>query len=172
MNREAQIKLQSFLDGALSEADKREVSAWLARDPEAAALLTELRHTRGALADFESGIKLPETREFYWSKIKREIERLETAPTPVATGSWFQSWRRFLIPASAIAVLLVAGLLTFTELNPGPAAPGPQLVARLSDASAITYRDQTTGTTLVWFSYPAEKAIAAGDEANVGSSGK
>ncbi len=165
MNREAQIKLQAFLDGELSEAETREVSAWLARDQEAAALLAELRNTNGALAGFESGVKLPETREFYWSKIKREIERLKMVSQPVPTVSVFQYLRRLLIPASALALLLIAGLVTFTELNGGRTARAPEMVAKLADASAITYRDQTTGTTLVWFSYPAEKQFAAGNGA-------
>jgi len=172
MNREAQIKLQSFLDGELSEAENREVSAWLARDQEAATLLVELRNTRGALAGVESEVRLPETQEFYWSKIKREIEHLGSASTPAPTDSPFHRLRRFLIPAGAVAVLLIAGFLTFTELNTGHGTRAPQLVAKLADTSAITYRDQTTGTTLVWFSYPAEKQFAADNAADVGSNGK
>src|SRR5262249_51861206 len=78
MDYQEQLKLQAYLDGELSEAESRELASRLASDQEAAALLTELRQTREAVAGFESGIRLPETREFYWSKVKREIERLDT----------------------------------------------------------------------------------------------
>ena len=70
---------------------------WLARDREAAALLEELRNTRAALAGFEAEVRLPESREFFWSKIEREIQRLEApaprpargaAPGTACAGSW------------------------------------------------------------------------------------
>ena len=98
MDYDAQLKLQAFLDGELPEAEASEVANWLARDREAAALLEELRNTRDALAGFEAGIQLPESREFFWSKVQREIQRLETpAPrarpghrfSPCCAGSWF-----------------------------------------------------------------------------------
>ena len=83
MDYNAQLKLQAFLDGELPEAEASEVANWLARDREAAALLEELRNTRSALAGFEAEVRLPESREFFWSKIEREIQRLETpAPKP------------------------------------------------------------------------------------------
>src|SRR6267378_6728212 len=79
MDYDAQLKLQAYLDGELPEAEAREVANWLARDREAAALHTELRNTRQALVGFEVGVELPESREFFWSKIRREIHRLEPA---------------------------------------------------------------------------------------------
>ena len=106
MDHDAQLKLQAFLDGELPEAEASEVANWLARDREAAALLEELRNTRGALAGFEAEIQLPESREFFWSKVQREIQRLETpAPKPAPTPL-LALLRRFLVPASALAVVL------------------------------------------------------------------
>ena len=83
MDYKSQLKVQAWLDGELPEAEASEVTKWLARDREAAALQEELRNTRQALAGFEAGINLPESREFFWSKIEREIQRLET-PAPAA----------------------------------------------------------------------------------------
>jgi len=79
MDHEKQLKLQAFLDEELSEAEAKEVASWLAKDQEATLLLAELRNTRQSMARFEAGVRLPESREFYWSKIEREIERLEPA---------------------------------------------------------------------------------------------
>src|SRR5438445_6994113 len=81
MDYDKQLKLQAFLDEELSEAEAREVASWLAQDQEMTLLLAELRNTRQAVSRFEAGIRLPESREFYWSKIEREIERLEPAAT-------------------------------------------------------------------------------------------
>ena len=150
MNEEQQLKLQAFLDGELSEDEARATAAWVARDPEATALLGELRNTRKALADFEPAVKLPESREFYWSKIEREIQRLEPAAQPVRRPSLASWLGRLLVPAGAIAVLVIAGL---TAVN----RPTPATDAALADAGAFTYRDQAAGLTVVWLSYPAEK---------------
>jgi len=75
MDYNAQLKLQALLDGELPEAEASEVAKWLARDREAAALLEELRHTGAALKGAEMGVRLPESREFFWSKVQREIQR-------------------------------------------------------------------------------------------------
>lgn len=160
MTEEQQLKLQAFLDGELSDTDAREVAAWLARDADATALLGELRNTRQALADFEPALKVPESREFYWSKIHREIQRREpeTAPAPIRSVSWFALLRRVLMPVGAIAVLAVAGVLAYQELFPG--APPIHVNAIMADAGAFTYRDQAQGMTVIWLSYPAQKKIA------------
>ena len=106
MEYNQQLKLQAYLDGELPEAEAREVANWLARDREAVALLTELRNTRQALAGFEAGFRVPESEDFYWSKIRREIERLEPVEAPVRPAiPWFKRLRGLLIPAAAAAVL-------------------------------------------------------------------
>jgi anti-sigma factor RsiW len=152
MNEEQQLKLQAFLDGELSEDEARTTAAWVARDAEATALLGELRNTRKALADFEPGVKLPESREFYWSKIEREIQRLEPAPQPVRRPSLASWLGRLLVPAGAIAALIIVGLVAIR-----PPGANPSTDASLADAGAFTYRDQAAGLTVVWLSYPAEK---------------
>ena len=155
MDDKAQLKLQAYLDGELAQGERREVEAWLARDPEAMALLTELRQTTAALKGFESEIKLPESGEFYWSKIQREIQRqARPAPSSPAASSLFALWRRFLAPISAMAAVVVAGLLAVLQLG-GPASPESEMA--LSDTAAFTYRDYARGMTLVWVSYPADR---------------
>ena len=155
MDCEAQLKLQAYLDGELPENEQREVANWLARDQEAVALLGELRQTRKAMAGFEDGIRLPESREFYWSKIQREIQRLEPAPRPARTVSLASLLARLIVPAGAIAALAVAALIA---IHPSVAnGANASTDASLTDAGAFTYRDQAAGMTVVWLSYPAEK---------------
>ena len=71
MNQDRELQIQAFVDGELSARQARKVEEWLATDAEAQALLRELQATKAALAQNEPQLTLPETREFYWSKIQR-----------------------------------------------------------------------------------------------------
>jgi anti-sigma factor RsiW len=163
MTEEQQLKVQAFLDGELPESEGREVSAWLARDAEASALLGELKNTRNALKQFESpdaGIKLPESREFYWSKIKREIERTAPEPAPAPKTSLFDWFRRVLVPLGSVAALALVGLIVVHTFSGGPRALPMTASVMLSDPGAFTYRDDAQDMTVVWLSYPAENKFA------------
>jgi hypothetical protein len=164
MDRDEQLKLQAFLDGELREGEASEAARWVARDREAAAMLEELRHTREALAGFEGGIQLPESREFFWSKVQRDIQRLETpAPGPVRTPL-LTLLRRFLVPASALALVFAATLILIRPAGPFEGTAGTDIETALSDSGAFTYRDYSAGTTLVWLTYPADNEDAESDE--------
>jgi anti-sigma factor RsiW len=159
MDYQDQLKLQAYLDGELPEAESREMANRLARDQDAAALLTELRQTREAVAGFEDEVRLPESREFYWSKIKREIERPEQ---PVAESRpsipLIVRLRRFLVPAAGLALLVIAGLVTTHSPETGP------IETALADPGAMIYHDYSARATFVWLSYPADKEMADDDE--------
>jgi anti-sigma factor RsiW len=158
MTDEQQLKVQAFLDGELPEREARDVAALLARDSEANALLTELRHTRQAFKDSEPAVKLPESREFYWSKIEREIARLEPEAAPARSPSVFTLLRRILIPLAATAALVMAALWGGVQTGLlGGGSPESAAEMTSADSDAFTYHDYANGTTLVWFSYPAER---------------
>ncbi len=155
MREEEQLKLQAYLDGELPASEAQKVADRLARDAEATALVTELRQTRSAVAGFDKEIRLPESREFYWSKIQREIERQEKPSSqPEAAFSWILLFRRALVPVTAVA--MVALLAVF--LGRQPADMGSE--TSLHDAGAFTYHDYERGATLVWLSYPADNEFA------------
>jgi anti-sigma factor RsiW len=166
IDQEQKLKLQAFFDGELSEREAREVANWLARDSEAAQLHAEMKNTRQALAGFEAGIKLPESREFFWSKIERDILRAEAAQAKVsdevATFSFLALLRRSLMPAAALAALVVA-LIVVIDRSPAMA----DLETTTADGGALTYRNYESGTTLVWLTYPAENGLA--DNPGVGT---
>jgi anti-sigma factor RsiW len=161
MDYETQLRLQAYLDGELPEREEGEVAGLLSRDQEAAALAQELRNTREAMAGSEANLRLPESREFYWSKIKREIDRLETAaPESEPAASQLARWWRLLIPAAGVAVLGIVGLVS---IRPGGAGePGTETA--IADPGAFTYHDYSAGTTVVWLSYPADNEVADNDE--------
>jgi anti-sigma factor RsiW len=157
-----QLRLQAYLDGELSEGESREIAELLAQDPGATALLAELRDTRNAIHAFGEDIRLPESREFYWSKIQREIERQgRSSDAPERKVSWMTLLRRSLIPVSALASVLLIGMLMMRE------SPMLGSETALDDSGAFTYHDFAAGATLVWLSYPADKELAEDYEATM-----
>ncbi len=161
MTEEQQLKLQAFLDGELPESDSREVAAWIAQDADAAALLGELTNTCTALKDFKPEVKLPESREFYWSKIKREIERGAPQPVVAPKASLFDWFRRALMPLGAVAALALVAIVSIHNFSGGThPLPMTANVMLGTDANAFTYRDDAQDMTVVWLSYPAENKFA------------
>ena len=158
MNYEAQLKLQSFLDGELSEGDAREVAAWVARDPQAAALLAELRHTRESVAGFE--------KMFACRKAVNSIGPKSSARSPVLSHRGRRRLR--LSHSGRTCAAWQSGNRPGASRNRWicgqPRAErrwrGGVTEFSVSDAEALTYRDYSAGTTLVWLSYPAENEVA------------
>lgn len=127
MNPEDQLKLQAFLDGELPPDEARALSALVEHDPAAAALLAELRTTRQALRSGEAPAAITESREFYWSKIARDIERHERR-SPARPPSGLLGWLRLLVlPATVVVVLVIVGLSLHNHARPAsPVATGNQ----------------------------------------------
>jgi len=156
--KDQELKLQAYLDNELGPEEAREVANLLARDQDAVALLNTLRATRQALAGFEKGVRIPESREFYWSKIRRQIDALEAQRPVDKPIPWILRLRRVLVPASAVALLVVSGVIVSRNASlSGSAAVGE---TALQDSRAFTYRDYNAGATLVWLSYPADQEAA------------
>ena len=161
MNQELQLKIQAFVDGELPENEAGEIASQAAREPQVNDLIRELRHTRGAFKRHLETIRLPESREFYWSKIERNILALASVEEPVHTVPWFVWLKRLLAPAVAVSVLVVVG--TFAAKWVGKGSPDIQVRTALEDSGAVTYRDHDAGMTLVWFSYPPTDQFAGVD---------
>src|SRR3954464_4683574 len=112
MKLESEFELQAYLDGELSKRQARKVSARLASDPQAQLLLAELNMTKTALAGNQSELKLPETPEFFWSKIEREIQRVGQTQ-PKASPRFLVAWRRLLAPLAGVALVTFLTIYTF-----------------------------------------------------------
>jgi anti-sigma factor RsiW len=168
MNTEQQLKLQAFLDGELPERERRAILLWMQDNHEAAALFAELKNTRAAMVKSEPHLSVPETREFFWSKIERGIQRLAPEIKFAPEISIFARLRRLLLPAGALAALVMAGLVAhsyFSGLktnveNLADADGTPDVETALANSDATTYRDAGEGTTLVWFSPTADNKPA------------
>jgi anti-sigma factor RsiW len=168
MDHNAQLKAQAWLDGELPEAEAREVARWLEQDPDAEALAGELRNTRQALTGFEADVRLPESREFFWSKIEREIQRLEPPAPAVAPGlSYWTLFRRFLVPGSALAAVLLGALVLLRPAPPPDHASSRAFETASADSGLFTYRDDAAGASLVWLSYPADNEVAGDSDMGI-----
>jgi len=110
-------QLSAYIDGELGPDERAEVDQWLARDPQARALVAEFGLLRGAVtAGFEAeAAKVPEARfEQIWDEIDRALDR-ETAihpstqPTPSLWTRMLGVLRPVWVPVAATAA--VAGIV-------------------------------------------------------------
>lgn len=151
MKTETKLEVQAYLDEELqSENDVKRVADLLARDKEAAQLFKSLKDTRQLLEGNELEVKLPESGDFYWSKIARAIER-ENAPAqkvPHVTPWWI----RALAPLAGVACvgLLLAGSGILNTAGKGRSAYLHEIENSVDDSSGISFHSQSQGMTVVW----------------------
>ena len=148
MKTEEMMRLQAYLDNEVSSAEGREIASWIARDSEAKALYEELKATKTLLApENELAATVPDSRDFYWSKIAREIERVEREPAREYTARpW---WMRVLAPAAGAAAL---ALILFTSISTNPHVTAVHQERSDLENGTITFRSKDNSMTLVWIS--------------------
>lgn len=154
MKQEAQLQLQALLDGELSPAEMRRVEQWMAQDPQAQALFAELQHTRALLVGNELPRQIPASRDFFWSRIEQDIQRLESMPAPsgFALPSWTKDWWKLFAPVGAVAMLCLVLLPLWHPPQPPAMAAlhGMEIEAGTPDSSVITFRSDMEGISVVW----------------------
>lgn len=161
MNVDTGIKLQAYLDGELTGRDAQQVAALIEKDAEARALFTELQQTHAVLAANEPEFRLPESREFFWSKIEREISRLETAPAETRGPAWLSFFRRHLGAFAGTSVAAALVLFAAFQMNVVPRDLFEEIDNPLDETSSFSFRSESQKMTLVWISNP----FADADEA-------
>jgi anti-sigma-K factor RskA len=145
MNNNLELKLQAWLDGELSDSEARRFDREMAGDAEASQLVAELRSVKNALAGNETPLAVPETREFYWSKIERQIQREAQSPRVQAPSQ--PAWCRWLAPFAGYAALACMLLLAVKPFAP---PTFDELSSTGEGMEAVTFHDQSTGMTVVW----------------------
>jgi anti-sigma factor RsiW len=148
MDEKNQLQLQAYVDGELSTRESRRVETWLSQSPAARGLVEELRAARSALAGNEPVVPVPESREFYWSKIARRIEHLEQpAPVrPFLSPAW---WLRYVAPVAAAAA--IALMATFTARDYFTAhGDFEDFDGDFQQSSAVVFHSQSEAMTVVW----------------------
>lgn len=151
MDERELLRIQAYLDHELSPADCERVAEWLAGNEEGRALYEELRQTRALVTSNEIERTVPESREFYWSKIQRQIQ-LETAEQPQRPFRWTHGWLRFALSASGVAALIACVFAFFGfGIGNGNVAPWHQEIdSPHLEVNAITFHSEEAGLTVVW----------------------
>ena len=154
MNTEQQLKVQAWVDGELPEAEARRIEGLVNGDQQAQALVTELRMTKTTLAGHETELTLPESREFFWGKIQREIERLDKAAVESRPTSWVLDWRRWMAPLSGVALIAFFSLLSINIFRQPLGEDGANYLVEVENLSehvgSISYRSQSENMFVVY----------------------
>lgn len=162
MNGDLQLRVQAWLDNELSGEQAREVERLVASDADAAALAAELRLTRGFLLGNEAVRETPASRDFYWSGIRRGIERGEVAGLRHSNGaSWWAALRRFMVPASGMALVMLLAALSVRFFGPASLEDAALQMVEVENLSeemgSISYRSQSDNMFVVYL-YSKEQA--------------
>jgi anti-sigma factor RsiW len=152
MNLDSGIRLQAYLDGELAGREAREVAAWIETDSEARAMLAELQETKELLHANEPELRLPESREFYWSKIERDITRLESTPSASRSPGWFQFARRHISALTGTSVAAALVLFVAFQMNWVSRDLFEEIENPLEDSGSFSFRSESQKMTLVWVS--------------------
>jgi anti-sigma-K factor RskA len=143
MNQELALKYQAFVDGELSESEAGRVARSLEADADARALVAELRNSKAMLSGNEPEVTLPESREFYWGKIHRQIECMEREPAGAPEGRWramLAGWRRFVAPLAGVAVITFLGMVAVRFYSPEPVDYLAEIENLSEESTAYSFR--------------------------------
>jgi anti-sigma factor RsiW len=142
------LKIQAYLDGELSARESREMEALLAADSQAQALLGELKSTRSALLANEPEVKLPESREFYWSQLQRRIGAAE--PAEAGRVPFWMAWRRYFAPITGVAIVAVFGIFSIQNVSEDPNSILAEVENLSEHSSSMSFRSQSENMFVVW----------------------
>jgi hypothetical protein len=168
MKHELALKVQAWLDGELPDQEARRVGEWIARDAEASALAAELGCIKQAMFRNEEAGALGESREFYWSKIERQIER-EAGLRRTDGLPWYARWRTYMAPLAGAAAL---GCILLMAVWQSASPTFDEISSTGEGMEAVTFHDQSAQMTVVWLQdssaaaedQPASESIRYEDE--------
>jgi hypothetical protein len=146
MKHEKELRIQAWLDGEVSDHDAARIADWVASDAEAGALAVALGTVRKEMVIGELIVPVPETRQFYWSQIERQIQRESVAPIR-APVSWVARWRSFLIPTTGVAALACVLALAVNQMR---RPTFDEITSTDQGMEAVTFHDQSAEMTVVW----------------------
>lgn len=146
------LDLQAYVDGELPPERRAQVEAALSGDADARELVAGLRNLSGLIRANEPEIKVPASREFYWSQIQRQIEAAgknreeDIKPAASALG-----WLRWLVPAFGVAtVAVVVSLRSGAKPDVGGALVAANVDSFQADSSSVMFRSESDGVTVHW----------------------
>jgi hypothetical protein len=163
--RDDALKLQAYVDGQLTRHEAEAMATLLTRDDQQRALRDELQSIKAWVRDSQVERPVPETREFYWSRIHRSIaagSAERARGVGVGTLAW---WLRWLVPASAAALLCVYWLVPMdrgTGSEEGLLV-GHEIETPLAETTSFAFRSESAGMTVVWVETRALHNLVSGE---------
>jgi anti-sigma factor RsiW len=154
MKQDLQLKVQAWLDGELPDQEARRMGEWIARDAAASALAAELGSVKQAMFRNEAAATTGESREFYWRKIERQIQR-EAGQSRSGATPWIARWRRYLAPAAGVAALACVLVMAIRQAGP---PTFDEISSTIDGMEAVTFHDQSSQMTFVWLQDTAPAA--------------
>jgi anti-sigma-K factor RskA len=143
-----ELELMAYVDGELDAGARAAVESRLRQDPAARAEVAAWRAIREGLQAADPLVPVPESREFYWSSIRRRIEGSATRPDPDGDGvwaGWWRGWGRWMIPGTVALVLSVVVLTQRTSRMEVAIGGG-----RSETATTLTFHSDSDGMTIHW----------------------
>ena len=174
MKEETELKLLAYVDGELPVNEVAEVELLLKENQAAADLAAELGWSHSVMEGNEAGQVVPESREFYWSKISRSIElaerQAEREVPAEATEPW---WRRALMPVAGLAAIVL--VLNVNTGGPSPENPGEGVGTPVvatpepvwEDANVYEFYDEKEKMSVIWVTTDGEDELAAPTRENL-----
>lgn len=149
MNEQEQLKLQAYLDGELTSRERDEVAGLLDARADGRELLVELQHTRAALRSGEVERRLDCSREFYWTRIEREISTtVQETGTPPVFG-WLGWLRRHVAQAAGAGAALALLAISLTVFYPQRVTAESEWEVLHPETGMVNLRDYQSGITVV-----------------------
>jgi anti-sigma factor RsiW len=137
---EVVLNLQAYVDGEMDAVQQAEVERLLATDGEARQLVEGLRTLGRLVREHEPVVRVPDSREFYWSQIQRRIAAEESRVEQPRPASHALQWLRWLVPALGVAAVVVLVALP----------RGGERGVEFADATRVTFQSDSDGLTIHW----------------------
>ena len=161
MDHEFERRLQAWVDGQLDPTEARAVAATVEKDAEARQLAQNLRSLSGLLQTHAPEPTVPESRDFYWSRIRNGIEQADRGAERVDGWGSRQPgllrWLAWLVPTGAAAFAAVLFLqpsnpypLGLTPAIPVPALTDHEIETPSDEVSSLTFYASEDSMTVVW----------------------
>ncbi len=149
---------------ALADGELKGLSRWLTQRhlrhcPSCAAEFQRITRVREALAACPPVVEMSDSAEFFWSKVRREIEVRESQAIsiPMPRLSW-RDWlvvHRAALAAVTSGVVLILGLCLMREQS-RPAGPGTVMVERVDtvipNTVATPLKGAESDVAVIWVS--------------------
>ncbi|MSU33261.1 MAG: hypothetical protein EXS25_11540 [Pedosphaera sp.] len=141
------LELQAYVDGELSPDRRAGVESLIAGDSQAREWVEGLRQISLLVRTNEPDLKVPSSREFYWSQIKRQMDQAQ-ASKEIRPASAALNWFRWVVPAVGVAAVVVVVVSIRSDRQETLLASN--FDSMQTDSSAVVFRSESDGVTIHW----------------------